>query len=154
MELKELKNIVKNTQRGSIHTITYAKELKTRKGVDDTIIKVTTLQGRFGVEYDNIQSVKEARANGTAPAESKGLSGNMKWEDHRYILTNGATGKHQLRVTRCNRWKPKTTYLKNGVPVTKADIEALCLASETKSYGDKAPSPVLNIGIEKILKIK
>lgn len=153
MELNEIRNIVENTQRGSIHTITYAKELKTRKGVEDTVIKVTTLQGRFGIEYDNIQAVKEARENGTAPAENGGLIGGMKWEDHRYILKNENTGKFQLRVTKCNRWPSKTTYLRNGVPVAKEDIEPLCLKSEFTHYSGKV-SPIFNIGIEKVMKIK
>ena len=154
MELNELKNIVKNTQRGSIHTITYAKELKTRKGVDDTIMKVTTLQGRFGVEYDNIKSVQEAREDGSAPAENGGLVGAMVWDDHRYILKNENTGKYQLRVTKCNRWPSKVTYLKNGVVVEKKDIEPLCLKSEFPNYSVSKPAPIFNIGVEKVLKIK
>ena len=154
MELSTVKEIVKNTQRGSIHTITYAKELKTRKGVDDTIMKVTTLQGRFGVEYDNIKSVQEAREDGSAPAENGGLVGAMVWDDHRYILKNENTGKYQLRVTKCNRWPSKVTYLKNGVVVEKKDIEPLCLKSEFPNYAVSKPAPIFNIGVEKILKIK
>lgn len=154
MELNELKNIIKNTHRGSIHTITYVKELKTRKGVEDTIMKVTTLQGRFGVEYDNIKSVKEARATGAAPASNGGLVGNMVWDDHRYILKNENTGKYQLRVTKCNRWPSKVVYLKNGVPVNKDDIKDLCLKSEFPNCGVGRPAPIFNIGIEKVMKIK
>lgn len=154
MELNELKNIVKNTQRGSIHTITYAKELKTRKGVDDTIMKITTLQGRFGVEYDNIASVKEARETGIAPASNGGLVGSMVWDDHRYILKNENTGKYQLRVTKCNRWPSKVTYLKNGKVVDKSEVQPLCLKSEFPEYGISKPAPIFNIGIEKVLKIK
>lgn len=154
MELNELKNIIKNTRRGSIHTITYVKELKTRKGVEDTIMKVTTLQGRFGVEYDNIKSVKEARTTGTAPATNGGLVGSMVWDDHRYILKNENTGKYQLRVTKCNRWPSKVVYLKNGVPVSKDDVKDLCLKSEFPDYNNSKPTPIFNIGIEKVMKIK
>lgn len=154
MELSTVKEIVKNTQRGSIHTITYKKELKTRKGVEDTIEKVTTLQGRFGVEYDNIKSVQEAREDGSAPAENGGLVGAMVWDDHRYILKNENTGKYQLRVTKCNRWPSKVTYLKNGVVVDKEDIKALCLKSEFPDYNNSKSTPIFNIGVEKVLKIK
>ncbi|MBO7696470.1 MAG: hypothetical protein J6T10_27850 [Methanobrevibacter sp.] len=154
MELNELRNIVKKTQRGSIHTITYAKELKTRKGVDDTVIKITTLQGRFGVEYDNIKSVQEARENGTAPATNGGLVGAMVWDDHRYILKNENTGKYQLRVTKCNRWPSKVIYMKNGVVVDKEEIKPLCLKSEFPDYAVTKPAPIFNIGVEKIVKIK
>ena len=154
MELNELKNIIKNTQRGSIHTITYAKELKTRKGVNDTIMKITTLQGRFGVEYDNIKSVQEARENGEAPAVNGGLVGAMVWDDHRYILKNESTGNYQLRVTKCNRWPSKVTYIKNGKVVDKEEIKALCLKSEFPDYATSKPAPIFNIGVEKILEIK
>ena len=154
MELNELKSIVKNTQRGSIHTITYAKELKTRKGVDDTIMKITTLQGRFGVEYDNIKSVQKVRETGLAPASNGGLVGSMVWDDHRYILKNEITGKYQLRVTKCNRWPSKVTYLKNGVVVDKTEVEPLCLKSEFPNYSVSKPAPIFNIGVEKVLKIK
>lgn len=154
MELSTVKKIVKNTQRGSIHTITYKKELKTRKGVEDTIEKVTTLQGRFGVEYDNIKSVQKAREDGQAPATNGGLVGAIVWDDHRYILKNENTGKYQLRVTKCNRWPSKVTYLKNGVAVDKEDIKALCLKSEFPDYNNSKSTPIFNIGVEKILKIK
>ena len=143
-------NAITTSKKGTIHTITYAKELKTRKGVEDTVMKVVTTQGRFGVKYDNIQAVKEARENGTAIAGS--MPDCLKWEND-YIIKNEKTGKYQLRVTRVHNNPVKTVYLKNGVPVEKSEVEPLCLKSEFTSYSS-TPVPVYNIGIEKVLKIK
>jgi len=145
---------VKNMTKGTIHTITYEKELKTYKGVIDKVSKKTIIQGRVGVNYDNMQVVKEGRENGTLPAENAGMPEHMRWidDDHLFIINN-KTGKIMLRVSTANSNLPKTQYYKNGVPVEKSEIESLCLKSETTHYGN-SPSTVINLGIDKIVDIK
>lgn len=157
MEFNEVKDLVTGFTKGSIHTITYSKQLKTRKGVADVITKRSETQGRFGVDYDNIKTVYQARNTGELPTENAGLSG-MEWveDGFPYFLKSQKTGKIQLRVSRVNSGNNKTTYYKNGVECQKADVEALCLKSEFPDYkkDDKVPHPIFNIGIEKIESIK
>lgn len=52
---------VKDFRPGSIHTITYGKELKTLKGVTNRVEKIFVVQGRFGVRYNNISHVRKRK---------------------------------------------------------------------------------------------
>lgn len=152
MNINEINSKINGFQKGSIHTLTYTKPLKTRKGVVDSITKVTTMQCRFGVRYDNMASVKEDRASGILPVENQGLAASLRWVDGN-IIENTKTGNLMLRVAHANGNKTVTQYFKNGIQVEKMDVEGLCLASEFKTSSSPAPA-VMNIGIEKIIDIK
>lgn len=150
MTIEEISNIINGTNKGSIHTLTYSKPLKTRKGVSDSITKMTTMQVRFGVKYDNIRTVKEDRASGILPAENQGLAPALRWFNE-FIIENTKNGNKMLRVAFANGNQTTTKYFKNGIETSKEEIAPLCLASETKSTGE-TPT-VMNIGIEKIIRI-
>lgn len=154
MRYEEIMNIINNTGKGTIHTMTYGKELKTRKGVTAKISKKTVMQIRMGVDYDHLATTIEGRKDGTLPPENAGLNPSLKWVDKgRNFLINTKTGRVMLRVAYANGNPTKTQYYKDGVPVEKADIEALCLKSEIGSPGKATPS-VINISIDKIMSIK
>lgn len=148
MTYEEIKAAVESTNKGSIHTLSYSRPLKTRKGVSDSISKRTVMQCRFGVRYDNIKTVKEDRANGILPAENQGLHPSLRWVDENFI-ENVNNGNKMLRVANANGNKVITIYFKNGIEVSKEEIVSLCLASEFKG---EQPT-VQNIGIEKIERI-
>lgn len=150
MNYNELSEIINGNKRGTIRTMTYSKPLKTRKGVSDSIMKRTTIQVRFGVDYDNMKSTIEGRANGTLPAVNQGLHPSLKWLDDGNFIQNIKTGGIQLRVANAHGNKTVTEYFMNGLPVKKEDVEPLCLASEFKGNSNT----VFNIGIEKIESIK
>lgn len=151
MEYTTLKNTIASMGKGTIHTITYSRPMKTRKGVTDTITKTTTMQCRLGVRYDNMASTKEGRANGTLPTENAGLANSLRWVDDNFI-ENIYNGNKMLRVAYANGNKTVTKYFVNGVETTKDAIIPLCLASETKP-STSAPT-VMNIGVEKIVEIR
>lgn len=150
MNYSEINELIANNKRGTIHTMTYSKALKTRKGVADSITKRTTIQVRFGVDYDNMKSTIEGRANGTLPAVNQGLHPSLEWLDNGNLIRNVKTGSIQLRVANAHGNKTVTEYFKNGEKVSKEEIEPMCLASEFKSNSNT----VFNIGIEKIESIK
>ena len=153
MKYEEIKKVIDNTGKGTIHTMVYSKELKTRKGVTAKVSKKTTVQVRMGVDYDHLASTIEGRANGTLPPENAGINSSLTWVDKgRNFLINSKTGEVMLRVASANGNPTKTVYYKDGVPVDKAEIEPLCLKSETASR-NKAVS-VFNIKIDKILSLK
>ena len=60
------------SRKGQIVTMLTERDCKVRKN-KDPIRKRSEFQCRVGVNYDNIQSVKEGRADGTKPAENAGL---------------------------------------------------------------------------------
>lgn len=146
MNINDIKNTVNATKRGTIRTLTYSRPMKTRKGVNDIITKQTTMQVRFGVRYDNMQSTINGRADGTLPTVNQGLHPSLIWVDDNFIQ-NTKTGNIMLRVAYANGNKTMTKYYRNGIETSKEAITPLCLASETASR--EAPT-VLNIGIEKI----
>lgn len=153
MTKNDIDKIVKNTQKGSIHTIVYGKKLKTRAGCGDVYEKVTVTQGRFGVEYNNLKAVVNGRNVGNLPVEPCALPKGTTWSEYPFYI-NGKSGI-QLRVARANSGYGKTTYFKNGQKIDKATAEAACLASEFPKYNPEAPKPaIFNIGIEKIISIK
>lgn len=151
MEYEALRKTLANITKGSIHTVTYSRPMKTRKGITDTITKTTTMQCRFGVRYDNMASTKEGRADGTLPAENAGLAASLRWVDENFI-ENINTGNKMLRVAYANGNKTISRYFVNGIETTKEAIAPLCLASETKP-STSAPT-VMNIGVEKIDSIR
>lgn len=151
MNYETTKKLVASFKKGTIRTMEYSKELKTRKGVTDKITKKTVIQIRTGVKYDNIASVQESRRTGQLPVENQGLPSHLIWVDDNFIK-NTQTGKIMLRVAYANGHKTKTRYFKNGEEVTKAEIENLCLKSETAPK-NTVPT-VFNIGVENIISIK
>lgn len=149
MTIDELKPIINSTKKGTIHTLTYSKPLKTRKGVTDVITKSSTVQVRFGIDYDNMRVTKEGRADGTLPVVNQGLAPSLRWIDNNFI-ENTKNGNKMLRVSSAYGNKTVIKYYKNGVETTKEEIAPLCLASETAVH--EVPT-VMNIGIEKIISI-
>ena len=59
-------------RRGQIATLTTERPLKVRKG-QDAITKISTFQCRVGIDYDNIQTVREKRESGELPEEKEYL---------------------------------------------------------------------------------
>jgi len=156
MNYNEINAIVNAVKGGTIHTLTYQKQLKTRKDVTDVITKTTKTQVMLKTTYDNIKSVKEARANGDLPAENQGLPKGTSWaDDRRIFIKSDKTGALQLRCMKAHGNKTVTEYRKNGVIVDKAEVEPLCLKSEFPVYNESKPaSPIFNVGIEKIISLK
>ena len=152
----EINGIVSSIKGGTIHTLTYEKNLKTRKGVNDIVTKTVTTQVMLKVKYDNIRVVKEARSSGKLPVENQGLPKGTSWLDDRHIfIKSDKTGAVQLRCMKANGNKPVVEYRKNGVLVEKAEVEPLCLKSEFPVYKDDfIKSPIFNIGIDKIVRLK
>ena len=151
MEFIEAKKLVEAKKNGTIRSITYTRPMKTKRGVTSKIVKTTTIQGRFGVAYDNIRTVMNARNNCELPLANQGLPSNLEWLD-KHFLRNKKTGAILLRVAYANGKPTITSYMKDGRPATKAEIAPLCLAEETKPK--TTPITVFNIGVDKILEIR
>lgn len=137
-----------NKRRGTIATMTTLRAMKVRKD-KEPIQKLATFQARVGVEYDNIQAVKDKRADGTLPAENQGLPWG-EWYDYPHIIAH--KGEYYYRCTRVrNQFIPQVTYLRNGTEISRAEAEQDCLASEFRGDTD---NEVFTIKVASLQQVK
>lgn len=135
------------SRKGQICTFTTTRDLKVRKG-QDPIKKTSTFQARVGVNYDNIQAVKEKRANGELPAENQGLPWGT-WAAFPYVIEHKDEFYFRCTTIR-NNFIPKTEYTRNGQVISKEEAQAAALASE---FREGEPSDVFNIKVSSILSV-
>ena len=112
---------------GRICTLTYRRPCKTVSTFLGTLEKLTRVQCRGGVAFDNIGLVQEKREDGTYPAENQGLPwGN--WKVYPYIIEN--KGKEFYRFSILHDGLNEVTYILNGAVTRKEDIEKYLVPSE------------------------
>jgi hypothetical protein len=132
--LAPLSNRLINVPAGQFVGVSWVRRMKTRKGVTDTLTKSVRSTVMVGADYDNRQSVIEARASGDAPTENAGLPwGNWVHGLENRVIEN--KGKFYLRIYPVKNADGtpracKTIFRRNGEIVAKATLQALCLASE------------------------
>lgn len=145
-------NIVPSLKKGAFHLIVGRRPMKLKKGVEGNFEKETHFNCRLGVIYDNLASTKEGRENGSLPAENAGLKG-FDWSIAPYTLTATKSGKKYLRCypTHNDNLKTVMKFFKNGVEVTKEEVEPFVLSGECD---DSQISAVKNYPIEYIQVIK
>lgn len=135
-------------RKGQICTFTTTRPLKVRKG-QAPITKTSTFQARVGVNYDNIATVQEKRANGELPAENQGLPWG-EWEVFPYVIAH--KGEKYFRCTSIrNNFVSKTEYTRDGFAISKEEAQVAALASE---FSTGEPSEVFNIKLSSILEVK
>ena len=137
-----------NKRRGTIATLTTLRPMKVRKN-KEPIMKLSTFQARVGVEYDNIQAVKDKRASGELPAVNAGLPWG-EWFDYPHIIEH--KGEYYYRCTRVrNDFVPQVEYTRNGIQITRAEAELDCLASEFRGDTD---NEVFTIKVQSLQQVK
>ena len=139
-------------KRGQFGSAEWERKCRTLRACPyDTIIKRTEAKNiRFGCSYDNLQSTREGRADGTLPKENAGLNG-LEWEVYPYILFNPRTGKRYARISTVSNTVYTVKYFADGVEVQRQNIEDYLQASEKKT--GEVPA-VFNIGLDNIIEIK
>lgn len=112
------------------------------------VYKQSRFQFRVGVDYDNIQSVKDGRENGTLPSANAGLPWG-EWEIFPFVIHH--KGEYYLRCTSSNTtFKSEVRYIQSGVEIDECEAKVVCLASE---FTKGKASDVFNIKISSILNI-
>lgn len=121
------------SKKGQIVTLTTERDMKVRKG-QSPIRKRSTFQCRVGVNYDNIQAVKDKRENGELPAVNQGLPwGN--WAVFPHLIEH--KGEYYLRCTVLrNNFTPTVNFTRFGNLITREEAVVACLASEFKANDD------------------
>lgn len=148
MNLDEIKTAIHSHNKGSFTTIETCKTLKTKKAyADKSIMKVSRMTGRFGVDYENIHAVQQKRASGVLPEQNQGLPwGNWMKDEEGYLIEH--KGNLYLRVASSPN-KSKTIYIMDGKISSEEEVKNFCLASEFR----KDKPDVFNINIKNIVSI-
>lgn len=134
VNIVQIKNIL-SSRKGSNLSAIFGKELKTRKGVNAKVEKVTAIVVRGGIDYDNQKAVMEGRENGTLPEENAGLPWGQ-WAEFPYHITHKEQDYVRFYSASGIAFTPKVEYYLDGVQVDKATIQPLCLASEFPTRQD------------------
>lgn len=136
------------SRKGQIVTVKTERPLKVRKD-KPAVMKASEFQCRVGVNYDNIQAVKDKRADGTLPAENAGLPWG-EWALFPYVITH--KGEYYVRCTVVrNNFRKAPVYTMGGVEITKEEAQAIALASEFREGDD---NDVFNIKVSSIREVK
>jgi hypothetical protein len=142
------------TRKGQIVTVKTKRPMKMLKHMEQ-VFKTSDFQCRVGVDYDNIATVKEGRANGELPAENQGLPWG-EWAVFPYIIRHTKKGATQedlyVRCTMLNNGYRKAPVfeLADGTVLSKDDVKAMTAASEFKD----SDSAVFNITLSSVLEVK
>ena len=137
MQIESIKSALRNHKGQNIKAV-WAKHLKTRKGVESIVEKITSIVIRAGIDYENLAVVKEGRANGSMPEVSAGLPWG-EWAEFPFHIAHKGTDYVRFYPTSGSA-KAQSQYLLDGKPVAKEDVIALCLASEFSKPSDEAPT--------------
>lgn len=154
MNLETMKMAMENVNPGCNVRAEWMRPAKTYKGVTERVEKSVSMAVRVGCQWDRIQGVKDARANGDAPAVNQGLSG-VEWVMYPYLLISLKTGKIQVRMNASSFPNTKTIvrwYL-NGVEVPYCNVENLILSSEKPHQKDDKALFGWNLNIDSLLRL-
>ena len=126
------------SRKGQIVSVSWSSAIKTPKGSNVNVQKHVTTQARAGVNYDNMKDVIAKRESGELPAENAGLPWG-KWATlggvslFPHVIAHTPKGeteeKHYLRFATLPGARMDVTYSIDGKPATKAEAQAVTLAS-------------------------
>ena len=138
-------------KKGQFASAEWERPCKTLKSCNHEIVKKTIANNiRIGANYENLQTTKDGRADGSLPSENQGLRG-LEWVSFPVVLRNPKTDRHFIRLETAKNSKFITQYFIDGHETTKAEIENYLQASE-KSSGEMPT--VMNIGVDTIINLK
>ena len=135
MEIQTIKNILA-LNKGSNRRAVFQRTLKTRKGVENVVTKVTSIVVRAGIDYDNQKAVMEGRESGDLPAENNGLPWG-EWVEFPFHIQHKGEDYVRFYAGSGLDFAPKVEFFLDGVSVPKETIVPLCLASETATKEEK-----------------
>lgn len=164
MTREEIINTINNIKAGEFFRITYKSVLPLKaefKKQGYSIVKTTEATVRTGCDYDNLESVKEAKEEKTQNGitESKPRTNNYQWVIEDKVSYNTNTDKYYLRIAPLNNGgaNKKTTYTVTNLTETYTleKLEETEKSLVIASYFGNAytPSPVQNISFDNIISI-
>ena len=111
----------------------WTRPVKTRKGVSSIVTKTVRCVGRVGLSYDKRAAVQAARESGELPSTPQPLPWGS-WLLFPYLITH--KDALYVRIYPVPGRLPKVIYRIDGQLATKAQAQAICLASEFNEVRD------------------
>lgn len=135
-----------NLPKGGFMRLNVKRPMKMKQGMPQ-LYKEWQSTVKPGVDYENLQSTINGRADGSLPPENTGLKGDQRWLVFPYVIVKG-DGSYQYKFTRCNYLKMGYSRIvdENGVEVARDTAKQMAYASEFRSGND----PVMQIKEEDI----
>lgn len=129
--MNKLTKIILNTPKGQFLSVIIKRKLKLRAGIIDNLAeKETILNVRAGVEYDNINVVKEKRDEGILPEINQGLPWGV-WEKYPFTIKHNK--QRYVRLSLNPAAKIESSFFLNNKKVEKEIIAPFVLKSEIES---------------------
>lgn len=156
----ELEALIRSFKKGTFHKIGTSRALKLpKKFADYSLIKESSYLVRFDVDYENLATTIEKRANG---AEKGGLNGVVPETEGEFLFYLSVhSGKRLVRVYTVPHTKGNKRYLLNGEEVPEAELEAMGFAPSTLGIkkpkeGEEKPeqAPCLYLSLDSIVSLE
>lgn len=151
MELSKIGEALGRQRKGTYVSLLMHRIVPTPKKAGHVVVKITKTVVRVGVSYGSIKEIKEA---GIVPGS---LPGDEHWLEVNGVkaypfIIEGKNGI-KIRFTKTMRksLKPVVTYILDGRPVQKKDLEGIVAPSYLESHAND--SPIFDVKAENILKI-
>lgn len=139
--------------KGNFVGVSWNRPMKTRKGITDVVTKSVRTTVQVGVNYENREVVKEARADGTAPSENAGLPWGA-WEVFPYVIAHNGKFYVRLYPVRNADGSPrscKVVYKVNGETADRKTVESLCPSSE---FSSGSPTECYTLAIDNLRAVR
>lgn len=151
MELSKIGEALGRQRKGTYVSLLMQRVVPTPKKAGHVVLKITKTVVRIGVSYGNIKEVKDA---GIIPGSLPGdegwlLVGGVK--AYPFIIEGKNGFKIRFTKTMRKSFKPQVTYILDGRPVTKKDLEGIVAPSYLEPHQND--SPIFDVKAENILKI-
>lgn len=151
MELKKIGEALGSQRKGTYISLLMQTIVPTPKKAGHVVLKITKTVVRIGVSYGNIKEVKDA---GIVPGE---LPGKEHWLEvngtkaYPFIIEGEKGCKIRFTKTMRKGFKPTVTYIADGKPATKKELEGIVAPSYLQPHTND--SPIFTVKAENILKI-
>ena len=159
MQYNDIINTLNNVKNGTFCKICYASNLPVKatfkkQGIE--IRKITTKRVRFGVDYDNINTVIERKALNENKETIK-RADNFEWIIEDKLSHNKNTGKNYVRFANCTNSKPINDYvfIDNGVETVIDNLNDYADYIIPSYFKEGGTMPeVQNVCVDNIIAIK
>jgi len=152
MNMNQVNEIIEGAPKGANIVCEWKRPCKIyKRGEQADIEKHVRTVGRVGIDYDEMQEVKQGRAEGSLPAENAGLPAWQKWVVFPFLLAHKTKGTKYIRLYKgtSKTVKPFVKWYKNGVEVPYSVVEPYLTSGERK----EKTGACFSVKVESLLKV-
>lgn len=145
MKLEDIKKFIENHKGGCYAHMVWQTNPELKKPFSSqNVVKITSSNVRFGVDYSNIASTKMLKPDGVGE-----LPYGCEWVQGMFPYLITRNGKYFLRAYLIKGNEPKAQYTLNGNNVQLNDISNMMLARALKPLNE-----TFSVNIDNVISIK